>query len=1401
MLDPSPVLGFVVRAPRRAQIRKEALLPIMFGRKHAAPVQPAGIDFPSNNLAFYDHIPVLIMYVVRSPQPLTKETANANAATAAASAFMRRASDASLSSAAAAAALRSRPTSPTNVADVQSKRLSRRSPSVSSSTGKRRELTRTPSVGSMMERTFRSPSPGRSPAPVSYDVPPIPSIPNTDKPSSRPNSSSRKGSAGLQTQNFRTASEKMRDGQKGSWFAAAAAHDLHTVRRTASELQLSSTRAPSEPRPGSVSPSINFSYPRARLHSPSRSLSSLQSDDQPLVYDPNSRRMVPRAQLEARSQATYEEYEQVIERPQTKKKQSKQPKELKQPRLSRAGSHLSRGTVARTKAPVLESDEVPELQSPPIAALEPQPDREMETEIDASLAKPKTKKKKKRQTQPTALAVPELAATETPHSSIPESIKAEQPFASAKSNAVRSSPMENAAKSCNVANGATPSPHAKSKVKAVASREPSESPARSARFAASTDQLVVRHEPPSRSLSPRKSALKHSSPTRAVSPSDDGSDVSAAPGSLASPDEARKKSFRVSWDDRSTVVVSEPITQHAAEQAASSSPQTKKSWHSIIGKGSRKDAVSVEKEETMSPRPALPSFGSVREKKPKEQEERPLVRPEHVVQNEIPTAAAAAAATASTALPIAPNTSKPREPLPVGLPSVGKEEEASSSEDGLMEDTSDDDVDSEVEADSGANGVSTKSNQFSGNAVPTIAVSHASPLLPQTEQHEQVVSVSVDDDESSSGSGELDFTDGHSNGTVLLMDDIKEEEEEIDMYSDAYEEIAEPEGDGFLSLDAVLESPTSSPNAKNANGKPIAEKKELTAAETVDRSDTPDDWENAKAYWKSLSSAKRRQLECEAMEEGEETSPGSPQSANTNLRKSAKANAETTTPTKKRLYQVAPSTSLSYNSTPEATPTHPESKANGSSMRKSMRESQSNGVQKSEPRKLGGSLRKSMRPEQPVSADTESLPRPLAGSTSPTSAPRVKRSLRHNSVNLSSLETRPSVSATDRPASYHAPVNSTSSTKHTKSLRANGSASAESAMQGAGMKTTLRRRGSDSSESSFTRARAGSASTHEFRSSMRGSMRQPPATADETALRARRDSASSLPTGSSFGAGRLRQSLRGESADPPTRRRMPGFGKSTPTKSKKGKSNSRFDDSSDEEEGYAGINFFQSRFADSSSEDDEPQTKSKGKGIPKSLRTKSNARAASSAIVGPDSPMLDNAALTQSQLTQVVGSPVTGRGPLPLNEDADKPFRPQHSRRGSFISLLRRKKDSANRVTRDLTEAAARQNVNLERSPQELEALRNTPLHKRGPSWPLPEPTETTAFGADHQHSPDRPSTAGDAVINTSSNKSKFMRRRSASHSMVPADTADMDDDLVTDAVPQKKKKFGALRKMFGLHD
>ncbi|KAL8649579.1 MAG: hypothetical protein Q9226_005522, partial [Calogaya cf. arnoldii] len=109
-----------------------------------------------------------------------KTPPTAAASTAAVQAFLAsRASNANLSSAAAAAALRSRPTTPTPVGDLPTKRRAQRSGSVSSNGSSRPNLQRQNSAGSMTERTFRDPSPSRINSEHYYrdEPPPVPALP------------------------------------------------------------------------------------------------------------------------------------------------------------------------------------------------------------------------------------------------------------------------------------------------------------------------------------------------------------------------------------------------------------------------------------------------------------------------------------------------------------------------------------------------------------------------------------------------------------------------------------------------------------------------------------------------------------------------------------------------------------------------------------------------------------------------------------------------------------------------------------------------------------------------------------------------------------------------------------------------------------------------------------------------------------------------------------------------------------------------------------------------------------------------------------------------------------------------------------------------------------------------
>lgn len=162
----------------------------------------------------------------------------------------------------------------------------------------------------------------------------------------------------------------------------------------------------------------------------------------------------------------------------------------------------------------------------------------------------------------------------------------------------------------------------------------SSSPGRSARFAkwlsvsAAGDQV---HEPPPRSLSPVKSALKNPrgsslSPDRKAGiggrivqpPSEisDGTSIASDEGSRVG---MRRRPVKVSFDDEAEVVGVAASPPTSPEEYVPESPPNKgKSRMSWLGVGKKRvstlDFVTGDDDfdEVMKPRPALPSFGSVR---------------------------------------------------------------------------------------------------------------------------------------------------------------------------------------------------------------------------------------------------------------------------------------------------------------------------------------------------------------------------------------------------------------------------------------------------------------------------------------------------------------------------------------------------------------------------------------------------------------------------------------------------------------------------------------------------------------------------------------------------------------------------------------------------------------------
>ncbi|EWZ88169.1 hypothetical protein FOWG_09723 [Fusarium oxysporum f. sp. lycopersici MN25] len=1522
-------------------------------------------------------------------QPLTRETANPNAATAAASAFLRRESTPSLSSAAAAAALKARPTTPTNVSQVQSKRVARRSASVSS-TGSRdrrsRELHRSPSASSMTERTFRSPSPSpaRLAAPQAQDVPPVPKIPQHEHNKTNPKSSTHKRATSLQTQHFQTASQKMKNGQaQGSWFGAAAGNDLSNVRRA----PVADKRASADLRPSSPN-SINFSYPRSMTEPPSPSSNAM-------VYDPHSRRMVPQAQLLMIDQTVRD----ASEKPVRKQKHAG----------PRTGTHLSKGTVGRLKGTAVEPASPPPKavaspQSPsdtygaitqqpghlkqsnhpeadPESELESDPESEPETTREV---KPDPNSNSSLSTGQTLIQQEQESGVETPRH--PNQAIVSPPAVTKSEASVRKRPSvvhedpeleeeeqreaaqpaptdEHPMDGVNAipvkstsppqqSPEATPIPGPSETVRRsrVHSESPARSPARTTHFAPKTDQLLVRHEPPPRSLSPRKSALKYSSP-RDASPSEDGSDASAAWSGMAGREEtelSRKKSVRVSFDDGNTAVIGESIPSPDTDSQIAS-PQSRMSWHSIIGRNKR-DSVTLDEDETMTPRPALPSFGSIREKKVREPEERPLVRPMErsasppatdSLPSESNHKAPAQDLAQSSDLAIGSvlaqeqasrneaNTSRYREPLPPVVTSVDGQGYISNS-DLSSDDESESGVVSKSQASAepvsetqttisnpGSPSESSSAKSSPSDNIPTISIIQPSPRIPDENQAESPQdffdvpggfpagptnassekAISEDTKVSSSeprpsqspkGADQpapiatrrsLDSTSAVSSNSQ--MHDIQEESEESEgssIYSDAYEDLSDMDGDGFLSLDAVVDGPVESAFSQKVFEKAIAKSKETdvsqqsthTKAPSQKPLQTPSDWETAKAYWRSLSPKDRRQLEKEAMEESDEEDI--PAEAARRSKPKTKAQAkqkqklveepvqeplETSedapvseklrNPT--RVYQIQPGTSW-----PRDEVTEKAKQTGGAKLRKSMRANEATTVSYPEPVQTGG-MRKSMRsgaaPSSPQNLHDGHLRKSLRQEPETTTGVAMRKSLRTNGSATNGHNTAPTQRNGGRPTSYQ-PV---TTSEAVKSQRRAHSEDRGPAMRSTA-KPTLTRRGSDSSESSFRRAKAGGGEGFGFRKTMRGSTREPAAAAPptESARGSSRFSLRSLsPTGSAFRrnsntsspppvmmGGRMRQSLRTESSDAgSSRMRVSGFGRSS--KGKKSKSGSRFDDSSDEDEGRPA---FRSRFVDSSDED-TPSPLPRQKRVPKTMRSSASNNAAAAAMGVPparagvqDSPDLPDSDDEEEQPRENLASNGTAitvpRATLNRSgsgRDAIAPQansveitggRPGHKRRGSFMSsILRRKKDPADKISRSTSESASRRDTHLERGPERLAFIRSNSesrahssrLHKRGANWPLQDHQNTHEEedqfddGSQNTYVVDeekRPSTAGGLGPSPSSptTKTGFLKRRSTSHSQIGAANHSVSASIDGSEVgTPKKKKFGTLRRMFKLDD
>lgn len=430
-----------------------------------------------------------------------------------------------MSASAAAAALRSLTSSPVPVGDIQTKRMARRgsTSSFGSGSGSVRpafggDMQRRGSVGSMSQRSFRSPSPGATPPvpTIPSQLPPMPSRPPVpDRSHRRPPS---------QDSTFRNSSAHPPE-DDGIGFAGDRVRSMLAAQKQRQALMANNRISipAQDPRMRAASPdsprSVNFSRP----------MSPAMNQRSPAPY----RAVSPPARLSNGVRA-------------------------------RPASAL--GTYTTGNSQPVQPQRAVKAIDPPRQAAQPNniTPRPINNNVGPNSARPSPAQRT-------------LSLTSVP-SPTADQIRAFQSRANA-GNARRIDPPSPTTNGSMTAGLATP--QAKPVVKSVAttkalSRNQSPSPARSAHFSASPLLEVTKHQPPPRSMSPVKSAMRSGSRSNTpdILHSRINSDMSDA-GSDVGGSGSKRKSTRVSFEERPIMVGSSVDTSGPGNTLMS--PQYKKS--------------------------------------------------------------------------------------------------------------------------------------------------------------------------------------------------------------------------------------------------------------------------------------------------------------------------------------------------------------------------------------------------------------------------------------------------------------------------------------------------------------------------------------------------------------------------------------------------------------------------------------------------------------------------------------------------------------------------------------------------------------------------------------------------------------------------------------------------------
>ncbi|GAB7341514.1 hypothetical protein MBLNU457_7733t1 [Dothideomycetes sp. NU457] len=876
------------------------------------------------------------------------------AAIAASSAFLKNsASTTSLSSAAAAAALRSHTTSPEPIANIQTKRMQRRGSVSSIGSGSimsaRAGMTsprpgmammeRRGSQSSMTERTFRSPSPANTPSsrkaravPAAADAPPLPK-----------NTGPGRRSASVEPSVQRVTSPTPRAGRGASVDRFAG--------RVASLPQLPEHQLE---RKGSV----NFSRPISPPPASPTTVPSIKKAPGSRVTSPPQTNGSPRTNGSARPHSSLgftrnevsgiqSDLRNVADKPVAKKKKTVVAKEGEQPAAGTmvrgpTGAAVN-GTASRPMSPLVVNRNATASPGPSATAANGASSRPMSPPVvnrnaAASPAPsvnttPTTKKKK-----PTAATVdaavqpppknPARALSPTPVKSAlnkKPSVVREDP--EAEQNAESRTPRARPASAAGMRQ--TPETYARNVnrpasaagMRSSSMMTTSTGPALSylapdsPRVRASSlevprahfskdivDANGVRHAPPPRSSSPFKSALKHSpsssirtnspaayntSPRPPLSETSDTTSITSQDGVKPG---KKKKNVRVSFDG--DVAGAGQETQRPPQPVAFSPRR------------SLSPAFNDENDDMMQPRPALPTFGSVRS-----------------ASSPARSQTASSPATTKTALPANGSASNDHAvgavlandhstkkasmqdtdaPLPSQVTSVdgsGYDSEASHySEDEesaaaatpaavVPETTTVTPSATESVTTSATAPTATSTTTSTDTAsqpivadimIPDISVLPATPGVEDVNGHPLESSARAKAYTVPGGWGESETEriaehdvspidiDEEYHGNSPRLDVIEESEDDSDAFSDAAEDPSGFDG-GFASLDAIVHSPIS-PVTKSKRvvpDSPTAKVAPRTAEEPTEEV-SPRDWTQATAYWSSLSKQHKEQIEQQA---------------------------------------------------------------------------------------------------------------------------------------------------------------------------------------------------------------------------------------------------------------------------------------------------------------------------------------------------------------------------------------------------------------------------------------------------------------------------------------------------------------------------------------------------------